>query len=299
MGWNEDVRNALLELAAAISGGELAVTLSAPIEADIIDADMYDITGVPPNDATLYQLYQALYDLLYGGYSMMPAAELLEGIRSDLDNGLYNYYGYEPWLQSVDRSISDGFYYNLYNNWAYEPWLQTVDSTLSYLLYDPYSYRSAAELLGYIESDLGSYLYNGMGGRPWLETIDDDLSYSLYGGPGMGQSVADAVGYGTVESQSWSALSAPGNTSTKSLSGNPLKHALQVAVANINTDVTVRFEGSVDGSSFFNMAENRTLTANGTYAIFSELPVTHVRGVFVSETGGTDATVTFKYRGIR
>jgi len=43
MGWNEDVRDALNELAAAISGGELAVSLSAPIEADIIDADMQPV----------------------------------------------------------------------------------------------------------------------------------------------------------------------------------------------------------------------------------------------------------------
>ncbi len=56
MGWNEDVRDALLELAAAISGGELAVSLSAPIEADIIDADMYEVTGTPPDSMDLYTL---------------------------------------------------------------------------------------------------------------------------------------------------------------------------------------------------------------------------------------------------
>ena len=68
----------------------------------------------------------------------------------------------------------------------------------------------------------------------------------------------------------------------------------QVTVTNINTNVVVRFEGSLDGTNFFNLdedAEDTTITANGTtgYSL-SGTPVTHVRLRLVSLSGSGNST---------
>ena len=55
--WQEDVQNAMNELAGAITAGATKVDAGGfVIEADIIDADMNAITGTAPNNATLFDL---------------------------------------------------------------------------------------------------------------------------------------------------------------------------------------------------------------------------------------------------
>jgi hypothetical protein len=64
----------------------------------------------------------------------------------------------------------------------------------------------------------------------------------------------------------------------------------QVTVADIGTNVVVRFEGSLDGTSYFNLnAANAdfTITANGTTGYFLVAPVRFVRFRLVSLSGGT------------
>lgn len=64
----------------------------------------------------------------------------------------------------------------------------------------------------------------------------------------------------------------------------------QVTVADIGTNVVVRFEGSLDGTSYFNLnAANAdfTITTNGTTGYFLVAPVKFVRFRLVSLTGGT------------
>ena len=65
--WQEDVQNALNEIAGAITGGELAVTLSAPIEADIIDADMTAITGALTGSASSDMLGDLFEQAMWAG----------------------------------------------------------------------------------------------------------------------------------------------------------------------------------------------------------------------------------------
>lgn len=69
----------------------------------------------------------------------------------------------------------------------------------------------------------------------------------------------------------------------------------QVTVASIGTNVVVRFEGSLDGTNFFNLDSlgDTTITANGTtgYSI-QNCPLKAVRGRLVSISGGTPS-VTF------
>lgn len=64
-------------------------------------------------------------------------------------------------------------------------------------------------------------------------------------------------------------------------------------IANINTSVTVRFEGSLDGTNWFTLMESETLTLtqNGTFNLRFEGVVRQVRFRFLAEAGGTSATI--------
>jgi hypothetical protein len=64
----------------------------------------------------------------------------------------------------------------------------------------------------------------------------------------------------------------------------------QVTVADIGTNVVVRFEGSLDGTSYFNLnaaSADFTITTNGTTGYFLVAPVKFVRFRLVSLSGGT------------
>jgi hypothetical protein len=65
----------------------------------------------------------------------------------------------------------------------------------------------------------------------------------------------------------------------------------QITVSNIGTNVVIRFEGSLDGSSYFNLDSanaDTTITANGTYGYaLSGCPVKYIRLRLVSLSGGT------------
>jgi hypothetical protein len=162
--------------------------------------------------------------------------------------------------------------------------------------------------------DISSAVYNGSGGTldsiaDYLESIetylDDYLvnieaqsSYATSDGQGVVDFLRDGV---TSAKGNWSALTAPGSTASYQTDVQQmLRHGLQITVASLDTNVVVRFEGSFDGTNWFNMdSADLTLTSNGTYAIHSEKLAQYVRGTFVSESGGTAATVTFKYFGLR
>ncbi len=91
-------------------------------------------------------------------------------------------------------------------------------------------------------------------------------------------------------------LTVPGTTTAVETTVNNLV-TFQYTVANINTSVDVRFEGSLDGVDYFNLAadgSDTTISANGTYAAAytGVIKLKYVRVRFVSETGGTDATIS-------
>ena len=69
---------------------------------------------------------------------------------------------------------------------------------------------------------------------------------------------------------------------------------LFVTVATINTNVVVALNGSIDGTNWSKIITNQTITANGTthYNVANH-PVKFIQPVFVSESGGTAATVLF------
>ena len=67
-----------------------------------------------------------------------------------------------------------------------------------------------------------------------------------------------------------------------------------VTVTDINTNVVVALNGSIDGTNWSKIIANATITANGTthYNVANH-PVKYIQPVFVSEAGGTAATVLF------
>jgi len=96
----------------------------------------------------------------------------------------------------------------------------------------------------------------------------------------------------------YTVLTAPGSGESTSVYLPPSivakNFTLFVTVASINTNVIVALEGSIDGTNWSKIIANTTITANGTthYNVANH-PVKFIRPVFVSELGGTAATVLF------
>ena len=96
----------------------------------------------------------------------------------------------------------------------------------------------------------------------------------------------------------YATLSAPATGVTTTVQDFPRirtqNYTLFVTVASINTNVVVALEGSIDGTNFSKLITNQTITANGTsHFNIANHPVKYVQPVFVSEAGGTAATVSF------
>ena len=93
-------------------------------------------------------------------------------------------------------------------------------------------------------------------------------------------------------------LSAPGDGTVLQVASNNFfatkSYTLLVTLANKNTNVVVRLDGSIDGTNYAPIIAAQTITSNGTsvYSV-SDRPVNFVKAVFVSEAGGTAATVLF------
>lgn len=93
-------------------------------------------------------------------------------------------------------------------------------------------------------------------------------------------------------------LTAPGNGNLLQVAVNntfsTTDYTLIVTVASINTNVIVQLDGTIDNTNFAPIIGPQTITANGTYVYsVSGRPVKYIRPQFVSESGGTAATVTF------
>lgn len=75
---------------------------------------------------------------------------------------------------------------------------------------------------------------------------------------------------------------------------NTRNYVLFTTVANINTNVVVALNGSIDGTNWSNIIANQTITGNGTtHYNIANCPVKYVQPVFVSQSGGIAAAVLF------
>jgi hypothetical protein len=106
-------------------------------------------------------------------------------------------------------------------------------------------------------------------------------------------------------------LTAPGDTA-EVLVNNYGVYGYTFTVASIDTNVIVNLEGSIEQSNYAELplkntavttgaiSSNRmTITANGTYVIYSDAPMKDVRFNWVSESGGTAATIDTDFFGRR
>lgn len=93
-------------------------------------------------------------------------------------------------------------------------------------------------------------------------------------------------------------LTAPGTTQALDVTAFSRIHC-QYVITTINTNVVVRLEGSNDGTNWSNLAQGEvdtTRTANGAYSfVITGIPLFRIRFNFVSETGGTAATIDVRF----
>ena len=106
-------------------------------------------------------------------------------------------------------------------------------------------------------------------------------------------------------------LTAPGSTAARTVNGRG-RFGYALTVAAIDTNVVVSLTGNIDGANYAtltlkndpvantSMSQNQmTITANGTYHLWSDAPVDQVRLTFVSESGGVAATIDADFLGRR
>ena len=71
-------------------------------------------------------------------------------------------------------------------------------------------------------------------------------------------------------------------------------YTLMVTVTDIDTNVVVRLEGTLNGTDYGAMISN-TITVNGTYTYnASGFPMRKIRANFLRGVGGSNASVTFQ-----
>jgi hypothetical protein len=101
-----------------------------------------------------------------------------------------------------------------------------------------------------------------------------------------------------------SAATATGEGSTQRLSQIPASHTVQVAMGGtvVATAVTVDLEGSLDDTTFFQLARHAfsgaEITAEAALFHVINKPVRYVRANLITLTGGTDPTVTVLYEPV-
>ena len=149
-------------------------------------------------------------------------------------------------------------------------------SNISVTVYDTYNFAKAA--LEAIDSSIEAHIEELMIGGATKYMIIADTN------------VASAI----------TQLTAPGASGWIN-TGKALNHTIALTVANIDTNVVVRIEGTIDGTDAFNLSNSdtdTTLTTNGTYGFKYTGSLTGIRVNFVSESGGTAATIDAKYLGV-
>lgn len=92
-------------------------------------------------------------------------------------------------------------------------------------------------------------------------------------------------------------LTAPGVTTAVQVYENNYfstdSYCIIVKLANRNTHVNIALEGSINGTDYAPLISQQ-ISQNGVTAYnITGCPVKYIRGNFVSESGGTDAEVTF------
>lgn len=118
----------------------------------------------------------------------------------------------------------------------------------------------------------------------------------LVDGSGVTQpvSIAAAIETQSRHTENTDTFTAPSVGASQVMNGYT-RAFITLTIASINTNVVFRIEGSNDNTNWANLDINNqdtTFTANGTYAFTFEGCPQRIRVNFVSESGGTAATIT-------
>lgn len=90
-------------------------------------------------------------------------------------------------------------------------------------------------------------------------------------------------------------LEAPGNSAEMNVLGYK-NFSVFYTIAAKDTSIDLNVQGSIDGANWVNLeAADVQQTVNGTYKLdYANRSYAQIRGVFVSEVGGTAVTIQFK-----
>jgi hypothetical protein len=94
------------------------------------------------------------------------------------------------------------------------------------------------------------------------------------------------------ESAAGTQLSAPATQAAAGYAAARSKHSVAVTVANIDTSVDYNIQGTLDGSTWFDLeSSDIQQTSNGTYHHTYDLPLRDIRLNFTAEAGGAAVTL--------
>ena len=132
----------------------------------------------------------------------------------------------------------------------------------------------------------------------------DTLGRQILKGTNLGQECLDVndVAPALLQTQviTFTQLTAAGSTAVVNTEDYH-NHTFSITLAAVDTSVDIRIEGSLDNSNWFNMDDtgnDTQYTTNGTYLIHKpNFKTKYVRFTFVSEVGGTAATLDVTYMG--
>jgi len=132
----------------------------------------------------------------------------------------------------------------------------------------------------------------------------DTLGRQILKGTNLGQECLDVneIAPALLQTQviTFTQLTAAGSTAVVNTEDYH-NHTFSITLAAVDTSVDIRIEGSLDNSNWFNMDDtgnDTQYTTNGTYLIHKpNFKTKYVRFTFVSEVGGTAATLDVTYMG--
>lgn len=117
------------------------------------------------------------------------------------------------------------------------------------------------------------------------------------------QPVAAQANYFAGITKTFATQSATGATSatlfssTARIPGMPTHHTAELIVTGGPAACTYRLQGSVDGTTWFNISAADVTCTSTTVAFESNKPAKNIRGNLLTLSGGTAPTVTLKYAG--
>lgn len=139
----------------------------------------------------------------------------------------------------------------------------------------------------------GDPLTNG----PWYDVYGRQVLYGANIATGT-QDVSEVAPWGTqIMEETFAQLTAAGDTAAINVEVYH-HHTFHYTIANIDTNVVVGIDSSLDNTNWVRIGTTTTQTANGTYEFeIDSYKTKYLRFSFDSEAGGANATIDVLYMG--